>query len=172
MNNINSMKKFSIIVAVCNNYGIGKNGKLPWKNKEDMKYFRDKTVETNNTINENAIIMGRNTFESMNRRFLPNRKSIVITSQNIDDEVETCNSLDDALHKCNKDNIENVFVIGGEMLYKHAIEHPNCESIYLNKIDENYDCDTHFPNIDMDMYEKVFEKPLSNIVTNIFYRRI
>ena len=60
-----------LIAAVDKNLAIGKNGQIPWKIKEDLKFFKEKTEGT-------SIIMGRSTFDSIGRP-LPNRKNIVMT---------------------------------------------------------------------------------------------
>ena len=82
-----------LIVAMCKNNGIGFDNKIPWRISEDMIYFSKKTsgdyvgvgvgveVEVNETIKKNAVIMGRNTWESLPKKYkpLPNRFNIVLT---------------------------------------------------------------------------------------------
>ena len=64
----------NLIVAVDKNtHGIGKNGRIPWNNKDDMKWFKNVTTGDGN----NSVIMGRNTYESIGKP-LPNRINIVI----------------------------------------------------------------------------------------------
>ena len=61
---------------MCRNRGIGKNGVIPWVLKEDMQFFKNKTIGNGN----NAVIMGRKTFESLNRKdHLPKRDNYVIS---------------------------------------------------------------------------------------------
>jgi len=74
------MTGFTIIVATTKERGIGINGKLPWKNSVDMKYFKNITTQCIDNKKQNAVIMGRNTFKSMNYKPLPNRLNICITS--------------------------------------------------------------------------------------------
>ena len=70
----------NLIVAVDKNtYGIGKNGRIPWNNKDDMKWFKKVTTGDGN----NSVIMGRTTYESIGKP-LPNRINIVITHKDID----------------------------------------------------------------------------------------
>lgn len=57
----NKLNRFKIIVAVDEDYGIGKNETIPWRNKEDLNNFRNITVEDKN----NPVIMGRITYESL-----------------------------------------------------------------------------------------------------------
>ena len=165
------MRTFSIIVAVCNNNGIGMNGKLPWKNKEDMAFFKTKTINTKDMLKQNIVVMGRNTFESMNNKTLLLRKNIVISKNHLYG-VLCMKSLDEVLRSYENDkDVENIFVIGGAMLYNEAIKHPMCEKIYINRINEDYNCDTFFPKIDDDVYEKIEEKQLSSLVLSEVYVR-
>lgn len=142
---------FSIVAGVCKkNCGIGFRGDLPWKKSEDMKYFKKITTMRTDEKQMNAVIMGRKTFESLKGKILPERINVCITSGNInDDRVLSFNSLDDALRYLYTDPIvENIFVIGGETLYKQAIDHKDCEEILINEIDNDVYCDTFFPKID------------------------
>ena len=129
-----------------NTYGIGKDGKIPWKNKDDMTFFKTVTIGQGN----NAVIMGRKTYESIGKP-LSNRLNIVL-SKTIS-EIENCivkPSLENAIKYLKELNtIENTFIIGGASLYEEALEKDLVEVIYLNKI-YNYnltinDFDTFFP---------------------------
>jgi len=82
--------KFNIIVAMDNNRGIGLNNKLPWSFKEDMKYFKNLTKGAGN----NAIIMGKNTYLSINKA-LPFRDNIILSStlQDVSDTIVVCKSM-------------------------------------------------------------------------------
>jgi len=75
------MKKFSIILAVDNENGIGKCGDLAWSIPEDMKYFKDTTTNTKDPKKQNAVIMGRKTWESIPKKYRPfkNRKNFVLS---------------------------------------------------------------------------------------------
>ena len=72
---------FNIIVAINKLKGIGMNGSIPWKNKEDMFFFKNMTINTNHVNKQNAIIMGRKTFESMNEQPLKTRVNFVISKK-------------------------------------------------------------------------------------------
>jgi dihydrofolate reductase len=139
----------NIIAACCsNNNGIGYKGNLPWKYiKEDMIHFKQMT--TNKTI-----IMGRCTWESIKQQPLKNRKNIVLTSKNnikVPQEVTIYNNFDDVI----KDYIDKeIWVIGGEKLYKQALEHPNFNTLYLTRIMKDYPCDRFFPSIPK-IYKKI-----------------
>lgn len=147
------MKGFYIIVCVDKNFGISKNGNMPWKISNELKNFQN--VTTNNKVIENiyneksyqsssmnAIIMGRNTYETIGKK-LSNRVNIILTKKTIDDNICFPN-FNDALHYCQNPNISNIFVIGGEEVYNHSINHPLLIGIYMTQIDFDYKCDKFF----------------------------
>ena len=140
----------NLIIACDINNGIGKGNKLPWKIKEDLKYFRKVTTRTDFPTQKNIVIMGWNTWESIGKP-LKNRINIVISRnheleeredlyqiKNIDDIYKLLDSFTD---------IYEIFVIGGSQIYKHFL--PHVDKIYLTKIYHKYQCDTHFqlPNL-------------------------
>ncbi len=130
----------SIIVAVAKNNVIGKDNKLIWHLPADLKRFKELTTGK-------TIIMGRKTFESLGR-VLPNRKHIVLTKNKSwkydDSQVKVITSIDE-LEKEIKDEEEN-FVIGGASIYKMLMPYAN--KMYITKIEEEFEGDTFFPDID------------------------
>lgn len=160
---------FDIIIAVDSQNGMGKNNDLPWHLPNELKHFQKITTKLTNQNNKNAVIMGRNTWESIpkNRRPLKNRLNIVLTKQShyrVDSDVMLANSVDNALlridlfnKEADKNNhlskIENIFVIGGAQVLVDAIHHKNCKKIYLTKINKNFHCDVFFPEIPKDFVE-------------------
>ena len=140
---------FTIIVATDVNGGIGlfKDDKysIPWKNSIDMQYFKD---TTSCKLGKNAVIMGRNTYESLPVKKLPDRTNIVLTSNpsliNCPDVI--CeSSLDSALNYCASNKLKP-FVIGGSKLYEEALNDYRLETILWNVITEtNEECNINFP---------------------------
>jgi dihydrofolate reductase len=166
---------FDIIAAAhITNNAIGKNGGLPWKNNTDMKYFREVTSYTTDPNKMNAVIMGRKTYESIGSS-LKKRMNVVLSQTSTDASMNLCfhKSFDDALQMLySKPNIENIFVIGGESVYKAALEHPQCRHIYLNLISDNCDvkdADAFFPAIDASRYKKIENKMIGQDVLNTVY---
>src|SRR3989339_2096000 len=143
---------FSIIVAIDQNRGIGINNDMPWKIKKDFKFFTD-TTTGNNPDKKNAVIMGRKTWESIpkHHRPLSNRLNIVLSRQknlNLPEGVLYFSSFDRALAELDKrDDIGEVFNIGGGRLFSETIKHPDCKKIYITKVLATYPCDTFFPAI-------------------------
>jgi len=128
----------SIIVAISEDNGIGKDNKLLWQIPEDLKRFKKLTMGQ-------CIIMGKKTWDSLPRRPLPGRKNIVLTDvpgERIDQSV-TAWSVEDALNKCN-DN-EEVFIIGGGSIYRQFM--PLADRLYITHIHEKTEADTYFPEI-------------------------
>lgn len=128
----------NIIVAISKNRVIGNDNKLIWSLPSDLKRF--KQITTGNTL-----VMGRKTYESIGKP-LPNRRNIIIT-RNSDYKVEGCevvNSLEEALMLCNNE----CFIIGGGEVYKQSL--PLADKLYLTVINEEFDGDTYFPEIEDD----------------------
>jgi dihydrofolate reductase len=130
--------KFSVILAVSQACGsIGHAGDLPWPHlEEDMRFFRDVTTGPSA---DNAVIMGRKTWDSIAEKYRPLKKrtNVVITSsQEIKYPVITAVGLSDALVKVAsiKNFVGEVFVIGGAGVYTEALIHPDCENIYITWI--------------------------------------
>jgi len=138
------MSSFFIILCSDSMNGIGKNNTLPWKNKIDMDFFQIKTIH-------NIVIMGKNTYLSLPNGYLKDRINIVISSSlslKKEKNIFVKSSLDEALEYCFFNyKFKKIFVIGGAILYKEALQHPNLKSIYWNVLlkELNYDCDTFFP---------------------------
>lgn len=135
----------SIIVAIAKNNVIGKDNKLIWHLPEDLKRFKE--ITTGKTI-----IMGKNTFLSLGK-VLPNRKHIVLTKDKeykIDNEqVEIANGIED-IKKYIEDKEEH-FVIGGASVYKLLMPYSN--KMYVTRINENFEGDTYFPEIEEEWKE-------------------
>jgi dihydrofolate reductase len=142
------MRTFDLVVAADAKLGIGKDGTLPWKLSKDMAYFKRVTSKVQVPTKRNAVIMGRKTWESIPPRFrpLPDRFNLVLT-RNVDfapgsPDVLVSQSLDMALETLSsRDDIENIFVIGGGQIFAEAMQHPACRILYLTEIHHDFDCD-------------------------------
>ena len=135
----------SLIVAASDNNAIGKDNQLLWHLPNDMKFFK-------NTTWGMPVIMGRKTFESMNKP-LPGRFNIVITRQaewNAEGVIRAAD-LDDAFKKAAETNCKETFIIGGGEIYRQSIERAN--KIYLTRVHADIEGDTFFPVIDESKWE-------------------
>lgn len=143
--------KFSLVVAVDQEFGIGKNNTMPWRLPSDLKYFSDVTTGVQDQQKTNAVIMGRKTWESLPEKHKPlkNRVNIVLSRDEgllLPLDVLLANSLDEALNLTSSlPEVEKVFVIGGANIFAQAIDHPDCQTVYLTQIDQTFNCDTFFP---------------------------
>lgn len=137
----------SLIVAAAENNAIGKNNQLLWHLPNDLKFFK-------NTTWGMPVIMGRKTFESVNKP-LPGRFNIVITRQTgwKADGVVTAVDLTDALKKAAETNCKEFFIIGGGEIYKQGFE--IAVKIYLTRVHTAVEADTFFPPIDEDKWQQI-----------------
>jgi dihydrofolate reductase len=136
----------SIIVAIAENRGIGKNNDLLWHIAEDLKRFKRIT-------SGHPVIMGKRTFESLPRRPLPNRRNIVITDipgEQIDG-CEMAYSIEGAVAKCNP--AEENFIIGGASVYRQFL--PIADRLYLTMVHKSFDADVFFPDIDFSLWSLI-----------------
>lgn len=121
--------------------GIGKDNEIPWHYSEDMKFFREKTMD-------NPIIMGRKTYESLpeDYRPLPNRKNIVLTrsEKEFHESVSKANSLEEA-YEVAENYGDKVFIAGGSSVYEQTLE--NADKTIVTEIPGNHGCDSFFPNL-------------------------
>lgn len=138
----------SIIAAVAKNNVIGKSGELPWYIPEDLKRFKDLT-------SGNVVIMGRTTHESILKRLghdLPNRKSVIITSNpnyQVAEDVEKYKSLDEAI---NAHGSENIFLIGGQRIFEEGLS--LTDTLYLTELHKDYEGDVFFPEFDKTQWHR------------------
>ena len=128
----------NIIVAVYNDWGIGKDGSQQIIIPDDRRFFKKLTTGK-------TIIVGRKTYEDIGKP-LPARQNFILTRNkdfNVNNAI-TINSTSDLLKTIT--NYEEIFVIGGESVYNLLI--PYCDHAYVTKIDANPPSDTFFPNLD------------------------
>lgn len=132
----------NLIAAVDKNWAIGLNNKLLVSIPEDMKFFRQTTTGK-------VVVMGRKTLESFpNGQPLKNRTNIVLTtdrSYQVKDAVMVY-SLDELFEELKKYPSEDVYVIGGESIYRQLVDY--CDVAHITKIEYAYEADSWFPNLD------------------------
>ena len=148
--------KIHLIWAQDHNGGIGKGGNLPWHISEDLKNFKRLTSGS-------TILMGRNTWESLPIRPLPERRNIVLSSKEVSD-VEYYTSVKECIETLDGDGIEKLFVIGGTTVYRNFIH--RADELHITHVDELTEgIDTYFPvtiqKIQME-FEQIKEQVLSD----------
>lgn len=130
------------IVAVDSNWGIGYKGNLLQRIPEDMRFFRQMTLNK-------VVVMGRKTFESLpGKEPLKDRVNITLSkSENIEkDGIIICRSVDGLFLELKKYNSDDIFVIGGEEVYTQLL--PYCSEAHVTKFNGAYSADRYFPNLD------------------------
>lgn len=142
------MYKLALIAAIARNNAIGFENRLIYWLPNDLKRF--KALTTGHTI-----IMGSNTFRSLPKGALPNRRNIVLSrKEGSFPGAETFHTLEDALANCSNEEI--VYIIGGEMLYRTAM--PLADILCLTEVDDTPEnADAFFPEFNRREWE-VIEK--------------
>jgi len=149
--------KMNMIVAITRNRGIGFKNKIPWKLGSDLKYFKEKTIGSGN----NAVVMGKKTWQSLphTSKFgncLPKRYNIILSKKtnikyvnNDSNSPRYCflSSIDEMKKHCEERNYDEVWIIGGETIYKQFILDLDLHKIYVTDIEKIYETDTYFPTI-------------------------
>lgn len=144
--------KISIIVAVGEKNAIGKNNQLLWHLSGDLKRFKQITIN-------HSVIMGRNTYISLPKRPLTDRRNIVISHIPEEDCIsftgaEVVSNIEEALKKVAQE--DEVFIIGGAMIYKAF--YPRADKLYLTQVHKSYDADTFFPEINFEDWDIISEE--------------
>ncbi len=137
----------AIIAAISDNNVIGMEGKIPWNIPEDMKRFRDLTLN-------HPVIMGRKTFENILNKFgkpLPERKNIVLsTALKSQEGIHIARTIDEALRLTGK---ENSYVIGGAQIYKLFL--PEADKLEITRIHGYFAGDAFFPQVNWNEWQLV-----------------
>jgi dihydrofolate reductase len=147
----------NIIVATCYRRGIGIKNELPWRLKGDLNYFKENTIGDNN----NCVIMGKNTWNSLpkNSRPLKDRHNIIVSNSmktkanyQISNKNNTTitSSLNEALELTYTKRFSKTWIIGGANLYDSAIRTNLIDEIHITNITNDISCDTFFPDISKD----------------------
>lgn len=143
---------FTLIAAVAKNGCIGQNGTLPWHLPEDMKHFRDLTMD-------HVVLMGRKTWESLPEKFrpLPGRTNVVLTRQknfDVPSGVHVFLSLDEMKEVFSD---QEIFVIGGAELYATTL--PLANKMFLTEVDREPDGDAKFPVFNKNEWHETAREP-------------
>ena len=131
----------SCIVAVSENWVIGKDNQIPWYLPADLKYFKKRT-------SGHHIIMGRKCFQSIGRP-LPKRTNIIISRNPffIVSNCFTANSIQESLNIAFENGETEAFIIGGSQIYEQSMD--LWDRLYLTKIHTHVEGDVYFPLQDL-----------------------
>lgn len=142
----------SIIVAIGENNEIGIENKMPWDIKDDLALFKKITLK-------HKVIMGRKTYESIGR-LLPDRENLIVGK----DYVKDISSL---LKYKNTD--EEVFVIGGSLIYEYFM--PYAKRLYISHIKGKFKADKFFPQINYNNFKVIYTKKYEQFTFKIYERK-
>lgn len=148
--------KLNLIVAISKNKCIGKNNKLPWFNKDDLKHFAKTTINNKN----NAVVMGSKTFKSLDYKPLKYRKNFVLTKKpfiyNTNEQLKFLNDPQKVIDYSKYKKYDELWIIGGNEIYNHFINNYKLDKVVITIINEHcYNCDTYatfLSNLNLNIY--------------------
>jgi dihydrofolate reductase len=137
--------RLSLIVAMARNGVIGAGNRIPWHLPNELKLFRQLTMG-------HHIVMGRRTYESINR-LLPGRTTVIVTRRRdyVVPGAIVAHSVPEALEACRGD--AEIFVIGGADLFRETL--PIADRLYLTVVDAEPEGDTFMPEMDMSEWREI-----------------
>ena len=134
----------NLIVAVDNNWAIGNKNELLIRIPNDHKHFREETTGK-------VVVLGRKTLETFPQGLpLKNRTNIILSTDKnykVKDAI-VVHSIEELLEELKKYNDEDIYIIGGDSVYRQML--PYCNVAHITKIDHEYEADAYFPNLDKD----------------------
>ena len=134
----------NLIVAVDSNWAIGNQDKLLITIPNDHKHFREETIGK-------VVVLGRKTLQTFPQGLPLKKRTNIILSRDPEYTVKDAtvvHSLEELLEELRQYASEDVYVIGGESVYRQLL--PYCDTAHVTKIDHAYQADTYFPNLDQD----------------------
>ena len=150
----------SIIAAVSNKNVIGNKGEIPWNLSRDMKHFATITKG-------HKVVMGKNTYESIVKKLghpLPQRENFVLAKEDFDaPECKILKSIEEIFELAKN---EEIFIIGGAMVYKQMV--PFADKIYLTLVDIDCEGDTFFPEFNKNDYRLTSSEHVLKDEKNIY----
>ena len=135
-----------LIACIGKNNELGANNDLIWKFSNDMKFFKEKTIN-------NTVIMGRKTYESIGG-ILPKRENIIIT-RNKETDIDNAlifNDYESVIKYINNNPNKTFYIIGGSSIYEYFL--PFCKKLYLTEVNANYEANVYFPKFNKKDYKE------------------
>ena len=164
-------KPVRLIVAHDKNHGIGYIGRIPWRCPKDMQHFRDVTTATVDPAKQNAVLMGRRTWESLHGRLLPNRFHACVSSTR-QEGIDTYASVPEAVQALSqKPRIEAIFAIGGVHVYREVLESYDVETIYVTRIHSEFPTDREVKFVQKHLKNRSFKRIMGTEDFDIFRYR-
>jgi len=144
-------KNLTLIAALDQNNGIGFQNQIPWNIPEELSHFHKTTCDSPPGT-QNAVIMGRKTWDSIPKQHKPFKERInIVLSRNPNwrTKAEQASSLEEAIQIAKQNRtLNSIYIIGGAETYEQALSLAETKTLILSRIEKIYDCDTFFPNFD------------------------
>ncbi|XP_067906319.1 zgc:153031 isoform X2 [Heterodontus francisci] len=157
-------KPLRLIAAADSNMGIGICGKLPWALPNELNYFLSRITAVSAPGKKNLVIWGKRSAIDDGSN-LPNCYSVVLsrTLSSVPENANyLCRDLTSAIELGSlpplSEEIETIWVLGGTKPFEEAMNHPNCDRIYLTNIMAQFNADTFFPEFDREIFKLVDEE--------------
>lgn len=154
----------TIVVALDDCNGIGRNNTIPWHIKNDLKFFRHVTSKRVDPDKQNAIIIGRKTYETFPKP-LPNRLNIIVSSNSSlantnYPNVIRVNTFPDAVnHAIGDANVENIFIAGGVSIYEEAMKTNLVKRLLVTRVKGDFQCTAVWSSFDVSGYKRLENIP-------------
>ncbi|MCX5774385.1 MAG: dihydrofolate reductase [Fusobacteria bacterium] len=144
----------NIIVAIDENFGIGKENQLLVHIREDLNYFKEKTLGQ-------IVVMGRKTYESLPYKPLKGRANIVLSKSELElSGTKMCKTVEEVLEYYSHEGAgRELFIIGGSSVYEAFL--PFSQRLYITHIHKQFEADTFFPRFNSKWQEISCEKNIS-----------
>lgn len=147
----------TLVLAMNKKRTIGLDGRVPWRNAEDLKFFRRLTMNQ-------EIVMGRKTVEGLPQNLDGRHIHTVTRNPEIEHSIQ-----DFELYlKDHQDTKEQILICGGGDIYQQAL--PFAHKIYISVIDDETVGDTFFPELDKNVFKRTEKIPFETFVLEIFER--
>lgn len=155
-----------LIACIDKNNSIGINNDLIYRFKKDLEIFKQKTIN-------NIVIMGRNTFKSINDKPLPNRSNIIISKSLKNPENNSYTVFKNIDEVFNIKNDKDIFIIGGKQIYEY-FENYYDElhlTIVKDEFTKEYDINSSIKlNIDLNKFKLISSQNFEEFHIRIYKR--
>ncbi len=152
-----------LIAAVDNNFAIGNRGKLLLRIPSDLKRFREMTLNK-------VVVLGRKTLETFPQKRPLELRTNIILSRNKNYNVKgatVVHSKEELLEKLKEYNTDDIFIIGGESIYKMMLDY--CDEALITRIDYEYEADTYLEDLDHSNNWRMTEKGGERVFFNVLF---
>ncbi|CAK6960111.1 zgc:153031 [Scomber scombrus] len=155
-------KAVRLIAAVCNDMGIGKDGKLPWNLPSEFQYFLSTVTRVSRPGKMNMMVWGKLCWYSRPENMFPLANVLhVVLSETLttapDHAHFLCQDFGSAVRLAAQyplaDLVETIWIVGGTRVYQDALKHPWCDLVYLTDVMADFDCDVFFPEFDRGLFK-------------------